>query len=437
MQSREATRRNNIDPWPFNASPEHPGYGLHPERVVRIFRESECGYMRELQDLYDDLIESDGHLRSLFESRIAAVSSKGLVVQPGGPDAASIAAADAMRECLEDKQSNVIEFVEHHLEAQFRGFSCSEIDWQRENSWIVPARFINVPHSAFRFEQVTNAPLLVTKAEGFAGEHLLPDQWVISSARHSNLARGGLFRTATWWALFKRLSVRDWIIFAERFGIPYVIGTYRDGETSPEARAALEDAIKDLGEAGQAILEETTRIVISEIAQRSGDNTTVHPEIVALCNAEISKLFTGSTLSSDNAGSGGASFALGKVHENRSIVLEIADAARFMRTFRKYVSEPFMRFNGFGKEAKPPILKIPILPTIDPKTKTDIASVLVNELGLEIDGWQVAEEFGFRRPLRPEDAAIGVAARQPEPPADEDSAPDDGAEEKDMGDDAE
>jgi phage gp29-like protein len=38
--------------------------------------------------------------------------------------------------------------------------------------------------------------------------------------------RSGYLRTAIWWSWFKSLTVRDWVAFAERFGLPYPIGKY-------------------------------------------------------------------------------------------------------------------------------------------------------------------------------------------------------------------
>jgi phage gp29-like protein len=95
-------RRREIDPWPFQETQDHPGYGLSPKRVLRIFRESEAGNLAELSDLYDDLLESDGHLKSVFEGRISAVASRNRSIEPGGPDAASVKAAELLGECLEN-----------------------------------------------------------------------------------------------------------------------------------------------------------------------------------------------------------------------------------------------------------------------------------------------------------------------------------------------
>lgn len=397
-------RGNAIDPWPFvEGVPDHPGYALTPSRVLRIFRESESGDLRELQDLYDDLIESDGHLRALFNSRVQPVGGKGWVIQPGGPDPASIACAKELETALEDEELDTVDHFEHQLEAPFRGYSASEIEWGLRGDYWVPVAFDDVAHRRFRFVPGTNELRLrpqlgVPSSSATAsvyGEELWPNKWVQTKARHSNLARAGLFRTATWWCLFKRLSMRDWVVFAERFGIPFVVGYYND-DTTEEARKVLELALRDIGEGGSAVLHEATRIAIEE-AQRTGDAAEAHPAIVARCDAEISKLMTGATLTVESGGPG--SFALGKVHENRAFALEIADANRLERVFRRQVALPFARLNGFtAAGAKPPRLNIQVLPELDPSTRVKLMGDLVDR-GADIDVAYESERLGFRRAL--------------------------------------
>jgi len=411
-------RGSAIDPWPFvEGIPDHPGYGLSPQRVHRIFRESENGCLRELQDLYDDLLESDGHLRSQFESRISAVAGKGRTIQPGGPDDASVAAATDLIRALEERDVDMVEMLEHQLEAPFRGYSASEIIWEEVAGVWAPVAFDNVAHRRFTFVPGTNELRLFALLRGLPlptstfGEELLPDKWVLTRARHSNLARAGLFRTATWWCLFKRLSVRDWIVLAEIFGIPHRLGFYGDN-TPQEARTALEQALVDIGEGGQAVLHESTRIEINSAQIRQGDST-IHPSIVERCDAEISKLMSGATLTVETGGPG--SFALGKVHQDRAFALELADANRVQRIWRCYVAVPFTGINGYAaRGAKPPQLNIQVVPSLDPETRAKVLSILVNECGLEIDGWHVAEQMGFRRPLRPEDATKPLKAKSKE-----------------------
>lgn len=374
----------------------HPGFGLTNKRIWSVFRSAEAGWIQAQCDLFDDIKESDGHLGSLYNGRLDAVAGKEWVIQAGGGDDASKAAAQALADSLEDDE-NFVDFMEHQLSAEFYGFAASEINWsydERERLW-TPDRFVNVPHRRFYIEDGIK-PRLLTKSERAKGVELLPGKWVVSRGRHTNLARAGILRTATWWAHFKRLSVRDWVVFAAKFGIPHVTGVYEE-RASDEAKVALEQAVEDIGEGGQAILAETTRIVLSELSQRAGDTSSVHPAIVALCEAQMSKLINGATLNVETAGPG--SFALGKVHQTRAHVKDVSAALRMSRVFRSQVCKPFCEYNGFTEAgAKAPKLKIQVVQELDQATRLQLASVLANELGGDVDEAQLRDELGLRKP---------------------------------------
>lgn len=377
----------------------HPGFGLTTKRIWQIYRNAEAGWMRSQCDLFADILESDGHLQSLYNGRMDAVAGKEMVIQAGGTDDASLAAALALAEDIDIDTENFVEFIEHQLSSEFYGPSASEMIWEygeRSRRWS-PERFINVKHRRFFIEGGSELRL-ITEAQRSRGVELLPAKWVISKGRQSaNLARAGSLRTATWWSHFKRMSVRDWVIFAAKFGIPHVTGVFEERATD-ESKKALQKAVRDIGEGGQAMLAETTRIVLSELSQRSGDTSSVHPAIIALANSEMSKLINGATLNVE--GSGAGSYAQATVHQGRSHVKDVAASMRICRAFRSQVAKPYCKFNGFLEAgAKAPKLKIQVVQELDLKTRLALASILANELGGDIDETQIRDELGLRKPV--------------------------------------
>ena len=415
---RRPTRRQAFVWRSYDRWQSHPGYGLEPETVLNVFRAAELGHLRAQQDLFDDILESDGNLRALYRARIDGVSGKDWIIQPGADDDVSRAAAEALERLIRDDELDFVEFLEHQLEAVFRGYSASEIIWEVRDGLVVPTRFVDVPHRRFRTGE--RGELLLLTEGNTAGVPLEAGKWVVSRRRHANLARAGLLRTATWFSLFKRMSFRDWVAFAEKFGVPIPIGEYDDtiADTSPtsKARQALETALVDLGDGGAAILEKGTRIYFAEVAARSGDAESVHPAIVDHCDTEIAKLIAGGVLTSDTGGPG--SFALGKVHEGSFFALKIADAVLFARTFLRDVAIPFLRYNGFDAAGgRAPRLRLKLIPALDPKTMSAVATLLV-EHGAVLDVSQLRDELGFRSPTRPEDAgriASGQVGSDPDP----------------------
>lgn len=387
-----------------------PGYGLTPERVYRIFRQAEQGYPREQCDLLEDVQENDGHLQGLVNNRIETLIGKEWLIKPGDTnDEACKTSAGVLQNALQ--RANTFQLIEHQVQAFWIGWAASEPVWEFVDGWWVPTWFVNMPAQRFVFPSDNDQLRLSTELNQYPGEQL-GSHWMINMTRHRRLARGGAGRCATWWSLFKRMSVRDWIVFAEKFGIPIPMGIYSE-RAGDESRKVVEQAVIDIGEAGQAVMSELCKITFAEVPLRSGDASALHPSVVALCNAELSKLITGATLTADSGGPG--SFALGKVHAARGIALEVADAMRLRNTFRHTVGRDFMRLNGLGS-LPAPMLDVQVLPETDPLTRARVASILANELGMMLDDDQLRQEFKFRAPATPESAVKGTKSTpSPEP----------------------
>ena len=373
----------------------HPGSGIDPRRVITIYRQAEWGFPQCQVDLFMDIVENDGHLRSAIEDRLLAVSGKEWQVMPGGEAAIDIKAADLLQSMLE--QTNFDDVIAAILASRYYGYSATEIDWRSLDGEVVPSWFVTVPFRRFRFD-AEDRPLLLN-AGNDQGELLQPGHWVYATnggPMAGITARSGLLRTATWFALFKRWSWRDWVIYAEKFGIPLVIGKH-DPNASEDEKKQLEETVEDIGEAGQATMSNNTEIDIRE-AQRSGDAGGLHRSIVAEANQEIAKLITGATLTGQSGGPG--SFALGKVHEGRAFSLVQADAKMVSKRFSMDIARPFLAFNGL-QGARLPTLKIYVERETDPLRRLDMAQKAL-AMGIPLDIEQMRAETGFRAP--PNDA---------------------------------
>lgn len=381
---------------------DRPGYGLTPEKVFRIFRDAESGRTITQCNLFEDIQENDGHLQGLVSGRIEGLSGKEWLIKAGDPlDELSKKSALVLQTALQ--KANTFQLIEHQLQAFWIGWAASEPKWEFVDGWWVPTWFVNMPAQRFAFAADDDYLRLTSDENPYPGD-LIGPHWMVNTTRHRRLARGGAGRCATWWSLFKRMSVRDWIVFAEKFGVPIPIGVW-DERSGEESRKVVEQAVVDIGEAGQAVMSNLCKIVFAEVPMRSGDASALHPSVVQLCNAELSKLITGATLSVETGGPG--SFALGKVHQARGVALEVADAMRLKHAFRQSIGRDFMRLNGLG-HLLAPALEMQVLPETDPLTRAKVASILANELGMELDEEQMRQEFKFRAPASPDSAVKGT-----------------------------
>lgn len=383
-------------PWnAIDGSSYRPGYNLTPARLWSIYRQAEMGNPAQQADTFEDLLENDGHMRGQYESRLSSVALRPTFVQPGDSQPVSMAAAKALANSL--KRANMLACLWHMMDALGQGFSGVNIAWRfnERDRLVEPSRFLCAPHRRFTVNESGAGELRFrTELNSTDGIDLLPGEWMIAKRMHRKLMRAGIFRTTGWWSLFKRMSITDWIVFAEKFGIPMVIGSYQE-RASPESRAALLQALQDIGTDGQAILSELTKITIENQATRFGDVSALHPSIAARCDAEISKVVTGATLNVESGGPG--SFALGKVHEGRATSLSFADAFWIQTQFHEGVILPFLEYNPQFRDAAPPRLMIRVQPEMSPDVRVKVASQL-QLMGLEIEDEQMYEDFGLRRP---------------------------------------
>lgn len=389
----------------------HPDYGVTVGRIVSAYRAAEGGRPVAQFDLFDGMIENDGHLRGLFENRIQTVAGRKWTIKPGRADhpGSARAAAD-----LEEQLRNVLAFrafVEHHLTAPHYGFAASSIRWDLIKGRVMPTWFLDHAHRRFcspaNDADRINEIEFIDSTAPMSQIALEVGRWAVTRARGRNVWAAGTMRTNTWFAAFKRFSWRDWQIWADKFGLPLTIGYYEQG-ADEEARNRLADALAGIGEDGYAVLSDLTEVIVKE-AVRSGDAASVWPAILAACNAEMSKLMSGGTLNQDSGGAG--SYALGAVHEARSFAFALADASRVEEMFVRDIASPFVEWNSYAA-ASPPRLKLQVMSDLDPEKRARVISILVREVGLDVDEEQLREEFELRAPT-----GKALKGREVAPPA--------------------
>lgn len=420
LRSNYGTRPNpgvTARPWAtVDRGSSRPGYQLTPERLWSAFRQAEAGQPASQCDLIEDVIEADGHTRGQYLQRLQNVADRPALIAPGGADTKevtpeSIEAAELLGGAL--AHTNIDEALWHMADSIFYGYSGTEIEWtyDRVTDLVVPAWFHPVEHRRFVFDDHFR-PRLIQNDNVWPGEPLEPGKWIWAQRRARIPTRAGLGRTIAGWLLIKRMIVRDWVVFAEKFGLPVAIGSYEPRATAA-AKAGLRAALEAIGTDGYVLLEETCKIVVQS-AIRAGDVSALQPAITALANAEISKVITGATLTTESGGPG--SFALGKVHQSRADQLSFADALWLQRIFWRYVCRPFIAYNARLVRAQPPELYVHVQPEQDPLTDVMVAEKIL-DMGGAIDQEQLHRRTGWRRPTSEKNALRRPPPAPAAPPA--------------------
>lgn len=147
------------------------------------------------------------------------------------------------------------------------------------------------------------------------------NQYLVEAGKPEDL---GLYTKAAPLYIMKKYGLSFWVRFSEMFGMPLRVATTVSRDAKDLDR--LEQAMVLMGEAAYAVLQEGEKIELKESTR--ADAYKVYDQLVERCNSELSKLFTGVTLTSDSGTNGSRS--LGEVHER------ILDAV--IEGYKRYVA---------------------------------------------------------------------------------------------------
>jgi len=268
---------------------------------------------RSLYELFDD-IKLDGHLESVMDKRITSITNKKVLFHPtnsdGGVD--------------ENVQANILETPWFYqflkLAMEQIPFGHSLIEMIPEQGLISRVELINranvIPEFGFVMYSTTNPQ------EGiyYSGDKADPSfsQYLIEVGGKKDY---GKLMTAAQYVIYKRGGFGDWSQFAELFGMPFRVGKYNPYD--PNTRTKLAEGLDAMGGAGYAIIPDGTSIEFHEAGNASGQSA-IFKDIINMCNAEISKIFVGQTMTTDN----GSSRSQSEVHQDVEEAINLSDMLR-------------------------------------------------------------------------------------------------------------
>jgi len=316
------------------------------------------GALREMQDtvlrrlgnnygVYREL-RRDDQVHSCFQQRRLALTSRQLVIEPGGEDAASIAAADFLRKNLE--QIPFDRTCDKMLWGAFYGHSVAECMYERREGkvWLAKPK-VRLP---WRFRYAMNGSLrLLTQAQMSEGQPV-PDRkfWTTSwGADNDDDPYGlGLAHQLYWPVFFKKQGLAFWLRALEKYGAPSTYTTYPAGADDKTKNSALEIA-RRLRVDGAAAIPSGMTVALLEAARGTVDQATFLRQM----NASIAKIILGQTMTTDD----GASLSQSQVHMEVREELTDADAELLCESFQTGPAMWLTVWNFPG--AQPPIVRRP------------------------------------------------------------------------------
>lgn len=339
----------------------YPSSGLTPQKLATIFKEADSGDIVRQAELFEEMEEKDTHLFSELQTRKNAVHGLDYDILPWSESAEDKKIRDFVADSLFSLDSFEDALLDL-LDAIGKGYSLCEILWSADGARAVISRleWIHAKKAVFYERGLANmyaksfeVPRILTEAQPIEGEQMPSFKLVYHryKARSGYDPRAGILRVCAWMYLFKNYAVKDWVAFAEIFGMPLRVGKY-DAGASREDKDALALAIQSLGSDAAGIISKNTEIEFIEALKSTGTNS-IHEALANFCDKQMSKAILGQTATTEGTpGKLGNEDAQDRVRHD----LIKSDSEGLANTLRRQIIRPLVGYN-FGWDKPLPWFK--------------------------------------------------------------------------------
>lgn len=383
--------------------------GMTPQRLARLLRTAEEGDAIEYLELAEAIEERDLHYLGVLSQRKRAVTQLEITVEAATDSAADVANADLVRdwiarEGLEDEVFDI-------LDAISKGYSATEIIWETSERQWWPKRLEWRDPRWFEFDRVDGRTPLIR--ETGPSQPLPPGKFVFHThkAKSGLPIRGGLARPVAWAWMFKTFSLKDWVVFAEVYGMPLRLGKYGPGASEKDI-ATLLRAVSSIGHDAAAVVPQSMEIEFQAAA--SGAGADVFKVLCDYLDQQVSKAVLGQTTTTD-AISGG--HAVSKEHQEVRMDILASDGKQVAASLNRDLVVPLISLNR-GPQKRYPRICIKLVEEEDTKALVDNVERLV-PLGLTVETSVMRDKLGLPDPPAGAEVlrARAPAAAGPQPPA--------------------
>ncbi|MGE0680000.1 MAG: DUF935 domain-containing protein [Candidatus Binatia bacterium] len=379
----------------------YPSSQLNPEKLAAIWTAADAGDIARQAELAAEIEEKEPEISSLLQTRKLAIQKLPWEIHP---------ASDSN----EDKQ--IAEFVKKNLtdlklrkpiydlaDEIYKGFATQWVhwavvdnkDWVTALEWLPQTRFTFRPLDYTPGARALMMPRLLTEAAPIYGQEVMPFSVLYhrSNSRSGLPQRAGLWRPLSWYALFKNFTIKDWLIFLDRFGIPIPKGTYTAGASADDKKILLQ-AISEFTSGMGVMISDTTMIDVIKAEGVTG-NASLYQSGAEYFDKAFAKVILGQTATTQ-----GTPGALGSEQARADVRDDIrdADAADLEDTINDQLIWAMVGFN-FGFDRMLPKFKFIIEQPEDLKNTAEVDKILAKELGLPLGLSYFYSKYGRPQPV--------------------------------------
>ena len=328
----------------FNERNELPSdlRNLTASSLLAAIDEAQAGSTANLFAIYRDLIASDNQLQSEFAKRKGAVTGDTISIQAWDKNnPGDVAAKDLCSGLIDSTPFStacawLLNGTLYPVAVCEKLFRQTPSGFKLSNIIPVPYRLLDYHDGTLAiFDTDSKGNVLSTSHQADPARYIIhrghslpiPDTW------------GGPMRSILVWVLLRTMGRQWWADLLERFGMPFLKGTYKD----TPGKEVLERAFRLAIRLGGIVVSKGTEVDIGQAA--ASDSSNSHSLFIDLCNKEISKLIVGQTLSSNSEPTGigsGAAPLQGEVRDD----IRKADASQLSLTLRNQLFTQYCSING-------------------------------------------------------------------------------------------
>ena len=372
-------------------------FGLTPARMVELLTNARTGDHARYLAMAAEMEDRDPNYFSALQTRRLAVALLDRSVTPADDTPREIEIAAAFDVVLQSAEFGMM--LGDALDALGKGFSVTQLIWDTSEGQWSPTQFEWLDPRWFVFDRETLRTLRLVDGTAYGAE-LEPFKYIIHTPKIRaglNVA-GGLARIACALHLFKSYAVRDWLAFAEVFGIPLRMGRY-PGNATAEAKAELETAVRAIGSDCAATIPDTMSIefVQAKTAGQGGGDIEFFQGLADWMDRQVNKAVLG-TNSTDEQG--GGSFAKAKVMNGVRTDIRNSDAYQLANVLNVYVMRPWYDLNYGPPKSRHGYPRI-VFDTTEPDDLALLAQSLpvFIDRGLPVSVAAILEKFGLAAPV--------------------------------------
>lgn len=366
------------------AQPQYLATNLDVSRIQNALRTAERGDTWQLFTIFRDMVTGYGHLTAEWAKRKSVITGNPEALVPYDPENADdVVACEVIKQMI-DGCRNWFDALNHLLDATLYPLAVCEKIYEP-----VPMSEAGLLKHPLRMRLKELAPvdpvLLCFKVPyqpGLAGtaQDFNPDDWEawlrfyttmpggninfasantykpkpsVHIVHRGNMLSptiapnfGGHMRTILFWWLLATQDRDWWALMMQKYGMP--IPVVKADTTNKDTIALMQQALQFGMQMGGLVIDKKAAIEWGTVA--GTDGSTSHKIFNEFCNAEVSKIVIGQTLSSKPSPTGMGSGASEQSEDIRDDIRQ-QDSMKLRDTLRKQVFTDFLRVNGYRGNA--------------------------------------------------------------------------------------